>query len=59
MNKEKQKTLSFTIVFLLLTSTALWYFLIQKELNVNISTLSNSEKTLNKSISDYKKLRDQ
>ena len=59
MNKEKQKTLSFTIVFLLLTSTALWYFLIQKELNVNISTLSNSEKTLNKSISDYKRLRDQ
>ena len=58
MNKEKQRNLSFSIVLALLISITLWYFLIQKELNVNISSLSKSENSLTKSISDYKKLKD-
>ena len=57
MNKEKQRNLSLSIILALLISITLWYFLIQKELNVNIASLSKSEKSLTKSISDYKKLR--
>ncbi len=57
MNKEKQRNLSFSIILALLISITLWYFLIQKELNVNIASLSKSEKSLTKSISDYKRLR--
>ena len=58
MNKEKQRNLSLSIVSALLVSISLWYFLIQKELSVNISSLSKSEQSLTKSIKDYRKLKD-
>jgi len=58
MNKEKQRNLSLSIILALFISITLWYFLIQKELNMNISSLSKSENSLTKSISDYKKLKD-